>query len=89
MANKMSNKLTLGSNTAEKMMSKYSSGMALQISMKRCINKSTLPAKKPCSAPVSTPMTVPSTVSVREPNSCVPSGIATSGVPLAMSMNWL
>lgn len=64
----MSSSDTLGANTALKMMSRYSSGMEPQISMKRWNARSTLPPKKPWIAPVSTPSSTPVTVSAR-PNS--------------------
>ena len=55
----------LGASTALKMMSKYSSGMEPQISIKRWKAKSVLPPKKPCTAPASTPSTTPTAVSAR------------------------
>ena len=45
----------LGANTALKMISRYSSGMEPQISMKRWNARSVLPPKKPWIAPVTTP----------------------------------
>ena len=52
----------LGANTALKMMSRYSSGMEPQISMKRWKARSVLPPKKPCTAPAATPSATPTTV---------------------------
>jgi len=64
----MSSKEMLGANSALKMMSRYSSGMEPQISMKRWKARSVLPPKKPWIAPVRMPSTVPMKVSAR-PNS--------------------
>ena len=53
----------LGANTALKMMSRYSSGMEPQISMKRWKARSVVPPKKPWMAPVTTPNSTPVKVS--------------------------
>jgi predicted trehalose synthase len=50
-AQQISSSATLGANTALKMMSRYSSGMEPQISMKRWNARSVLPPKKPWMAP--------------------------------------
>jgi predicted trehalose synthase len=53
----------LGAKTALKMISRYSSGIEPQISMKRWNSRSTLPPKNPWIAPVTTPSTTPVKVS--------------------------
>ena len=58
-----SSSATLGANTALKMISRYSSGIDPQISIARCIVRSSRPPKYPCTAPASTPSTTPMAVS--------------------------
>ncbi|MNY40324.1 hypothetical protein D3C86_1750610 [compost metagenome] len=58
----------LGSKIDAKMISRYSSGIELQISIARCENRSKRPPKKPISAPVSVPTSTPMIVSAM-PNS--------------------
>ncbi len=53
----------LGASTALKMISRYSSGIEPQISMKRWNARSVLPPKKPWMAPATTPSSTPVTVS--------------------------